>query len=526
MTQTLQIERVRDGVATKVNLPYTVESNMSIDQDALRSMLIELLHLRAGDQINESYADQAYIVNTFGYYAPLFTGGMILSNETEEVYDPYKEGWNVAINKTKDKRYVAGADIMSTYSGSDANRGTINKAESYYEETPKKIHAHLVFDFPTHSANAQFDTVTFTPRPLYDNATDTENAIPNLTDRLNSYSKRAYHHMNPKNPIHIDHKKYLPYSSTTGRYAVAEGCILGSVSKKMFFINQEYGYKEAIFDKEEYNSKLAGISDKNGNFTPAYINGKWYVFFTGYKLPVESASSVIQFVEIKNFQVGGDGKYLMTTGTLQTISIPSDFVENLNTTYKATFELFSIVQQGDKTAFLFDPRGTTGGANYTYKGYLLCDSSFNIVKYSKTAPYASFYPGGYYIQGVPQSEHSYGEDVIVVRQPDSPSYYILLDTSANTFTDGLKMSETKKVSHYKYADFGRVYINQLSPTYDMADPQKQYFLMNGSATDSDRRGVFAEPSFKEWMFKFKLNTPMQKTADETLKLTFDITIDI
>ena len=184
------------------------------------------------------------------------------------------------------------------------------------------------------------------------------------------------------------------------------------------------------------------------------------------------------------------------------------------------------VQQGDKTAFLLDPRGTAGESNYPYKGYLLCDSSFNIVKYSKTTPYGAFYPGGYYIQGVPQSEHSYGEDVIVSRQPESTSNYILLDTSTHAFTYNLKMSETKKVSHYKYADFGRFYTNQLSPTYDMADPQKQYFLMNGSATDSIHRGVFAEPSFKEWVFKFKLNTPMQKTANEVMKLTFDITVDI
>lgn len=294
----------------------------------------------------------------------------------------------------------------------------------------------------------------------------------------------------------------------------------------MFFIDQVHGYKEAVFDKEEYNTKLAGLSHADANFTPAYINSKWYVFFTGCRCHIESSNNTIQFVEITNFQVGGDGKWLMTTGALQTITLPSDFLSNTSSSYKTNMDLYSIVQQGDKTVFLIEPRGSSSPTNYTHKGYLVCDNSFAITKYSKSYVYGSFYPSGYYMQGVPLSGHTFGENAIIFRNPTSPSNYLMLDINENTFKELGKVVDVTGVSLYKYTKAYGYYWTNTFPTYDLADTQKQYYMLDGRSTLSSKRKIVAEPSFKDWLIRFKLNTPMQKTADEVMKLTFDITIDI
>lgn len=55
----------------------------------------------------------------------------------------------------QDTGNVIGWANKSTYSGSDAHRGTINTAESY--ATNDKV--HWVFDWPTHAANGTFQTI-------------------------------------------------------------------------------------------------------------------------------------------------------------------------------------------------------------------------------------------------------------------------------------------------------------------------------------------------------------------------------
>lgn len=47
----------------------------------------------------------------------------------------------------------------TTYSGNDTKKGTINLAESSFEVTESKLKFNFVFDFPTHSANGQIESI-------------------------------------------------------------------------------------------------------------------------------------------------------------------------------------------------------------------------------------------------------------------------------------------------------------------------------------------------------------------------------
>lgn len=72
---------------------------------------------------------------------------------------------DTAIPEDADAVYLqgnfCGYATREAYSGVSAHRGTLNTAESFYDDrsTPGKIRCHLVFDFPTHCANGTIRTI-------------------------------------------------------------------------------------------------------------------------------------------------------------------------------------------------------------------------------------------------------------------------------------------------------------------------------------------------------------------------------
>lgn len=531
--QQMRIETMVDGVTKAVNTPYTVESKMTLDQEALKTLAMELLNQRGFDSRynNDSGRKymQSYMMSLFGYMQPLFTGGVVLSNEPSiEPEADKKIGWGVAIDKSLDARYVAGADIMVPYSGSDQYRGTINRAESYWDEGAKKTHAHLVFDFPTHAANKEFNTVTFTPKPIYERPLDSalgfvSNGVAGCMD---SYYNSKYHQAVTKSPVLRDYFNSFKLSDTYTEYMVANGCVLGSCSKKMFYSNPETGLKQAIFDKEEYNTLLSSSTQASGNFVPAYLNGKWYVFFNGYGILTERGLP-LKFVEITKVQVGGDGSYVLTTGAEKSITIPSDFLNNTSSSNKAYFRLIKAVQQGNKIALVM--AGHSSGGTYSNNlGVIFTDSSFTVEKYSTS--YMNLGSGSaiysYTLTAIPSSAHSFGDDVVLLGSTRDATQLMKLDTTTNTVTTISKYASDSPF--YKLAKTtGYTTSSYLTPQVDMANTNIIYALTTGGRLgDGTNFYYLSEVDIQDWLIKFKLESPMQKTADETLKLTFDITIEI
>ena len=79
---------------------------------------------------------------------------------------------DAAVPESADAKELVGRMIAwasrQTYSGSAINRGTLNTAESWYDNrtTAGKTQAHLVFDFPTHAANGTIRTIYWAPSKL------------------------------------------------------------------------------------------------------------------------------------------------------------------------------------------------------------------------------------------------------------------------------------------------------------------------------------------------------------------------
>lgn len=87
-----------------------------------------------------------------------------------------------------------GYATRGTYSGNAINRGTLNTAESWYNNrtTAGKTVAHFVFDFPTHAANGTIRTIYWAPSLLECSEVTSGNMPWTGIKRCSNWSYRNY----------------------------------------------------------------------------------------------------------------------------------------------------------------------------------------------------------------------------------------------------------------------------------------------------------------------------------------------
>lgn len=536
----LQIERIIDGTSTRVEAPYTVESRMNLDQDYIGTFLLDILHKRSvnsyttgGTSLGRGDSFYCYMMSILGYVNPLVLGGVVLSNEVYgegDVIQPHETDvyeWNVPYAREDDPRYVAGVDLLNTYAGESNYRGTINKGESYILELGNKVKAHLVLDFPTHCANKEFNTVTFLPRQIYDNPVDETYGYKYLSPSLNSYTNYKYHRLLTRRPLLADYVNKVDLGDAYTRCQVADRCVLMSSKKKMYYCCEEYGLGEAVFDKEEYNERLKAGTKDTSAFNFFYNNGKWYLIVSGYGI-FNKFEEPFKIVELVDFQFGADLKYKIITGTEYSVQIPSDFLTSNARNYMQTYTVASAVPNGDTVAFLIVPRGTTGVDSQRYFGHMICNASdFSVASYSKNDYYynSSTYLYDYGSFGIPNTMHHLDSKYLLFSSVYSTGYYLKLDTS-NMSYENISKGEVDYPYYDEYANVGGYIAGNRFPLFDYKDQSTLYFTTRGRSDTSDQKYFIVEPEFRDWLLRFKLQSPMQKTPDETMKLTFDITFEI
>lgn len=160
-----------DAATGKLIERTTAENFFSRNVEAIQKQfaLAALLSHQTGMDTSGYRLDQGWNSNTNSFADP----SKIMP--FEKLYGSYNAPLKYVVLTTDDTKeepeketmlkgqVIGWADRATTYSGSSTRQGTINTSESYGE----RGHMHLVFDWPTHAANGTFNSVNFASNYYY-----------------------------------------------------------------------------------------------------------------------------------------------------------------------------------------------------------------------------------------------------------------------------------------------------------------------------------------------------------------------
>lgn len=145
------------------------EKKLKKDSRVKGKVLLELFDKSSGEKVKEAYTENL-IPDLYFYdsFLSSFIHGVMGVGDTRESnnYHFFNYLYLTDYDKPenpKEQRVMGNiigyAHRNSAYSGDDAIKGTINRAETRYEIVNNKMRINFVFDFPTHAANGTIESI-------------------------------------------------------------------------------------------------------------------------------------------------------------------------------------------------------------------------------------------------------------------------------------------------------------------------------------------------------------------------------
>ncbi|WP_051569338.1 hypothetical protein [Alkaliphilus transvaalensis] len=163
---------IRETISYNKNLitGETVNKNKSKENTGIKGkVLIELFDAKTSEKVTEAYTENIIPDVIFKdiflrYFAGEVMGiGNTNHNHTKNLFSHLYLTDSMKPEQMTTERVfgniIGYAHRNSTYSGTDPLRGTINTAETRMEIRNNKIRTNFVFDFPTHAANGEFESL-------------------------------------------------------------------------------------------------------------------------------------------------------------------------------------------------------------------------------------------------------------------------------------------------------------------------------------------------------------------------------
>lgn len=502
-------KRTSDGTVTTHATGYTVESNLQPHMTGFNKFMKKVAHFPIDFMILNRYSNYSYR-DSFLQTLRLFTGfvfpfenhSILLKDGTSQ--SKYTDGSNTV------GKYgiLGGADYMTAYSGESTVRGTINKAESYikYEGFNKKVH-HFVYDFPTHAVNnVEIKEIEFKPLPTF--------------EKSGFFAEDA-------GLDYVKNGDSLPALKVDDLLAVcgASGYYNDFIANSNL-VAQAPGHTDSYFVAPNgdfiIRNEYCKIGDYQGKFThsmsasyttPVFFNNSWYFFpkpednyFTN------SGNRPLSYYVVTEFRKGDNGVLeAVTERRTSTLEFSS-----YNTSIGLRVNM--AVPWGDNLLLVchYDYNNTS---YYKYVNFVLLDSSLQLVKSIEDSSGLMSKIGGsnaYLYQSIYNAE----DDTYIIGgvNPYSTSPNIKLNKDLS-FVEVANVFPSKDSNASAYGQM-RVFYNN----------PKVYAMIGASSTR-----VPSSNTVPKWLvqgeiipftIKFVLDNPIVKTADETLKLTFDITIEV
>lgn len=496
----VQTKNTTTNEVSTVSVGYTVESNFHTNRNVLdfftkRKSFLGFGHLSKLNTVEECL----HIPPT----EPFLNGAVMLLNGIGS-----EAGVDELTNRSH-SNVVATADINTAYVGSATNLGTINKAESsVIREHGKKITYHMVFDFPTHAGNnVEINKIAFTNYPIQ--STDKYNtnypapAVVNSTTGAYPYPTEILdQHLTNQYWQKGSYGEYFKYNiGADGTLFWVGSTHHSTPNPHIFRIWKEGKYSEAIVTAP--TAVMNDIAKAYSEFQPFEVDGKWFLIA---KCNTPNTISSVTYIEVTDL-IWDDSvqKWGITLSDFKTAPLGSTVV---------AYALPKFCLTTDTHIAIFYASG-----NSNKEVLVVLDKQFKYVSHTTLTTSGTY--SSYFNISQPFSYHY---------DPIKKGFHVFLQgRSYNANNTGFFVKEDFSAMEYSknFTNLYDLYVRRFG--------QEHGWIMKNIANGASYNQTYDVGSGICYMAKtklhtmpliFHLDTPLYKTPDEVLKLTFDITIEI